>query len=135
VPDRPGGTAELFEALPVNGIHVDGIASIPGRALDLMIPELELDRWIEVIEPAAREVGATVTHDSDLASISIVGRGMQGRAGVAARMFGTLRDAGANIDSIATSEIRITCTVKRRDHEHAVRALHAAFELGRGDDN
>ncbi len=130
VPDRPGGSAELFEPLRAHGVNVDGIASIAGSALAIMIREPDLERTIEALEPAARRVGASLTHDSDLAKISIVGKGMQGRAGVAARMFRTLANVGVNIDSIATSEIRITCIVGRGGHERAVRALHTAFGLG-----
>jgi aspartate kinase len=44
-------------------------------------------------------------------------------------MFGTLADAGVNIEMITTSEIRITCMIAEDDVETAVRALHAAFEL------
>jgi aspartate kinase len=131
VPNRPGGSAEIFEALPKQGIHFYGIASIAGSALDLIVPEHELDPWLREIEPASRAVGATVTHDSDLATISIVGTGMQGRPGVAALMFRTITEVGANIDSIASSEIRVTCVVKRRRHEEAVCRLHSAFELDR----
>jgi aspartate kinase len=131
VPDRPGASAELFEPLGVHGIHVDGIASSAGSPLTIVIREPDLERLIEVLGPAARRVGAAVSHDTELARISIVGSGMRGRPGVAARMFRTLTDIGANIDSIATSEIRMTCVVRRGEHEQAVRALHTAFGLSK----
>ena len=44
-------------------------------------------------------------------------------------MFGTLADAGINIEMISTSEIRITTIIAEDRVEEAVRALHAAFEL------
>jgi aspartate kinase len=131
VPNRPGAGADLFEPLRQHGISVDAIAHIAEGDLTIMVHEPDLERIIGVIEPAATWLGASVTHDCDLAKISVVGKGMQGRAGVAARMFRTLADVGVNIDSIATSEIRITCIVRRNRHEQAVRALHAAFGLGR----
>jgi aspartate kinase len=40
-----------------------------------------------------------------------------------------LASANVNIDMITTSEIRITCIVKRDDVPAAAKALHAAFEL------
>jgi len=46
-------------------------------------------------------------------------------------MFGTLADAGVNIEMISTSEIRITTIIAEDALETAVRALHAAFELER----
>jgi aspartate kinase len=130
VPNRPGASAELFEPLRVHGVHVDAIASVAGSALAIMLREPDLEQMIDVIAPAARRLGASVTHVSDLARVSIVGKGMQGRPGVAARMFRTLTRVGAYIDSIATSEIRITCVVSRQTHEEAVRALHTEFGLG-----
>jgi aspartate kinase len=46
-------------------------------------------------------------------------------------MFGTLADAGVNIEMISTSEVRITCMIAEADLETALRALHDAFELER----
>ena len=62
-------------------------------------------------------------------SPTIVGAGIQNAPGYAARMFGTLADAGINIEMISTSEIRITTIIAEDRVEEAVRALHAAFEL------
>ena len=46
-------------------------------------------------------------------------------------MFGTLADAGVNIEMISTSEVRITCIIAEDELETALRALHGAFELER----
>ncbi|MGZ6260764.1 MAG: ACT domain-containing protein, partial [Candidatus Limnocylindrales bacterium] len=46
-------------------------------------------------------------------------------------MFGTLAEAGINIEMISTSEIRITCIIAEGDLERAAQALHHAFELER----
>jgi aspartate kinase len=131
VPDRPGGGADVFEPLLVHGISVDVIAHVAAADLTFMVRESDLDRTIEVLRPAADAVGAVVSHDHDLAKISVVGIAMPERTGVAATMFRTLANEGVNIDMIATSEIRITCIVRRVGHERAVRALHSAFGLGR----
>ena len=58
--------------------------------------------------------------------MSIVGAGIHNAPGYAARMFGTLADAGVNIEMISTSEIRITTIIAEDRVEDAVRALHAA---------
>ena len=76
---------------------------------------------------------ASIDTAEDLAKVSIVGTGMQSAPGYAARMFRTLASAGVNIHIISTSDIRITCVVSRERAEHAVRVLHAAFELDRED--
>jgi aspartate kinase len=55
---------------------------------------------------------------------------MRSNPGVAAKMFETLAREDVNIEMISTSSIRVSCVVQERDVERAVRALHAAFELG-----
>jgi aspartate kinase len=54
---------------------------------------------------------------------------MKTNQGVAARMFQVLSTEGVNIEMISTSSIRISCVVRARDVERAVKALHAEFEL------
>jgi aspartate kinase len=44
-------------------------------------------------------------------------------------MFSTLAKAGINIEMISTSEIKISCVIKEKYVELAVRELHSAFEL------
>ena len=61
--------------------------------------------------------------------MSIVGTGMLGQPGIAARMFEALSAARINIEMISTSEIRITCIVARERAREAVRALHRAYQL------
>jgi aspartate kinase len=44
-------------------------------------------------------------------------------------MFSALAAEGINIQTINTSEIKISCVIQEKYTELAVRALHAAFEL------
>ena len=78
--------------------------------------------------PRIGVVGATgFTQDSDIAKISLVGAGMRSHPGVAADMFEALADEGINIEIISTSSIRISCVVRARDVERAVKAVHKRF--------
>ena len=54
-----------------------------------------------------------MTHDDDVAKVSVVGLGMATQTGVAERMFRALADAGINIQMITTSEIKISVLVDR----------------------
>ena len=65
----------------------------------------------------------------DIAEISVVGVGMRTHYGVAEKMFGALAEAKVNIDSITTSEIRISCVVNKDQADEALRAVCVAFEL------
>jgi aspartate kinase len=58
---------------------------------------------------------------------------MKSHPGVAAKVFRTLGDESINIEMISTSPIKISCVIRGENVEQAVRALHAAFELGADD--
>jgi aspartate kinase len=82
------------------------------------------------MEQVVDEVEASgFTHDGDIGRVSLVGAGMKTHPGVAAQMFETLADAGVNIEMISTSSIRISCVIRARDAERAVRAVHQRFSL------
>ena len=134
VPDKPGVAAAIFEPLSEAGISVDVIVqniSTGGQTdLTFTVAEPDLKQAMALVEPVGASIGAGGVHSAGgLAKISIVGTGMLGTPGIAARMFKTLAAEGINIEMISTSEIRITCIVARRSAEKGVRALHRAFEL------
>ena len=129
VPDRPGLARTVFEPLADAGINVDMIVQNVGHGgatdLTFTIPRVELAAAKRILEPLVRELGfRELTTDSAVAKVSIVGAGIQNAPGYAARMFGALADAGINIETISTSEIRITAIIGEDRVEEAVRALH-----------
>lgn len=67
--------------------------------------------------------------DTDVAKVSIVGSGMVGQPGVAARFFEALAKEQINIKMIATSEIKVSCVVTEEDGVKALKAVHEAFKL------
>ena len=134
VPDQPGVARRVFDSLAVAGISIDVIVQNVSHGgttdLSFTIPRVELAKAKRILDPIVRELGAReLTTDSSVAKVSIVGAGIQNAPGYAARMFGTLADAGINIEMISTSEIRITTIIAEDRVEDAVRALHAAFAL------
>jgi aspartate kinase len=134
VPDRPGLAAAIFEPISAAGLSVDVIVqnvSTDGETdLTFTCSEGEVPTVERLVRKAAQEIGARdVVVAPGAAKVSIVGTGMVGTPGIAARMFRTLSTAGVNIQMISTAEIRITCLVGRDDVERSVRALHKAFRL------
>ena len=80
------------------------------------------------------EVGfLSLQHDDQIGKLAVVGAGMRTNAGVSARLFTALSDAGINIEMISTSEIRISVVTRADTINDAVRIVHSAFELD-GDD-
>ena len=134
VPDRPGIAASLFEPLAQAGISVDTIVQNTSleRITDISftVSRTDLPRAVREIETVADSIGASgVATDSTLASVSVVGSGMQHSPGYASRMFRILAEGNINIDMITTSEIRISCIIKEDQVREAVRLLHHGFQL------
>ena len=134
VPDRPGIAAALFEPLAQAGISVDTIVQNTSveRATDISftVSRTDLPKTLEYMEAVTTEVGAGgLVSDPTLASVSIVGSGMQNAPGYASRMFRILADGYINIDMITTSEIRISCVIREDQVAEAVRLLHRGFQL------
>lgn len=65
--------------------------------------------------------------DEAVAKVSIVGAGMYGSPGVAAKMFGALGSVGINLEVISTSEISVSCLIREERTKEAVNAVHALF--------
>ncbi|MEA2548374.1 MAG: aspartate kinase, partial [Chloroflexota bacterium] len=134
VPDRPGIARSLFDPLAEAGVNVDMIVQNVGHGgetdVSFTVPQAELGKAKKTLEAIVRDLGAReMTTDASVAKVSIVGAGLHNAPGYAARMFGTLADAGVNIEMISTSEVRITCMIAEEALETALRALHSAFEL------
>lgn len=135
VPDKPGIAAKIFKDIAKENINVDMIIQNVSRtgATDLSFTVMgeELNKTIKVAKYVAKKIGAgDLTIDKDIAKVSIVGIGMKSHSGVAANMFGALAEKGINIEMISTSEIKISCVVKKSQGEEAVRAIHKKFGLG-----
>ena len=135
IPDRPGIAAAIFGPLADAGVNVDMIVqnvSEDGKKTDLTftVSRSELARALDSIEKAAPQIGyREITHDANVAKVSIIGIGMRAHPGVAQTMFRTLSEKGINIQVISTSEIKVSVLIAVEYVELAVRALHSAYEL------
>jgi aspartate kinase len=134
VPDRPGIAAGIFGPLADSHINVDVILQNIGHDgttdLSFTLAESDLRQAEPLVSSIAAAVGASgYEATADIAKVSVVGTGMLNTPGIAATMFRTLADAGINIELISTSEIRITCIIKRDEVRNAVQALHRAYQL------
>jgi aspartate kinase len=139
VPDRPGISAALFEPLAAANVNVDMIVqntSTQGTTdISFTMPMADMGEAEQIVSRVATEIGATgVSHDNDIAKVSLVGAGMKSAPGIAAKMFRVLADEGVNIEMISTSTIRVSIVCSAGDMERAARALHTAFGLDSGVD-
>lgn len=134
VDNIPGHAAKVFAHLAKAKVVVNDIIQTEISAekanLSFMIASEDLQAAEAAIGEIKEEVGCEdVFVRKDIAEVSVIGVGMRSHYGVAEKMFGALAEAKVNIDSITTSEIRISCAVDKDEAEKALRAVCVAFEL------
>ncbi len=130
----PGNAAKVFAHMAqakvvVNDIIQTEISSEKAN-ISFMIDISDLNPAKAAIEEIKEEIDLQdIFVRDDIAEVSVVGVGMRSHYGVADKMFGALAKAKVNIDSITTSEIRISCAVDEHEAEKALEAVCLAFEL------
>ena len=134
VDNVPGNAARIFACLANAKVVVNDIVQTEVSAkkanLSFMIGASDLAAAQKAVEEIQNEVHCErIFVRDDIAEISVVGVGMRTHYGVADKMFSALAKAKVNIDSITTSEIRISCIVSKDQAEKALEALCFAFEL------
>ncbi|HEY1491163.1 MAG TPA: aspartate kinase, partial [Steroidobacteraceae bacterium] len=133
----PGTAHRLFGALREEGISVILISQGSSEhSICCAIPQEQSERAAEVVRRAfERELKdgqvQSVDVDPDLAILAVVGDGMAGTPGIAAKVFTALGTTGVNVRAIAqgASERNISAVVDGRHATRALRAVHAGLYL------
>ena len=135
--DQPGVAFKLFNHLANHNINVDVILQSVGRDgtkdISFTVDEDNVEEAVAVMERHRQTslICDKIDVDRNIAKVSVVGAGMTSNAGVAAKMFEALYDAGINIKMISTSEIKITALIDRKYVDEAMRAVHDKFIVNR----
>lgn len=134
VKNEPGTAFKIFNLLARHNINVDIIIQSIGREerkdISFTVANTDLEEAMALLKENQETLSAqSVTSEEGVAKISIIGAGMTGNPGVAAKMFEALSNANINIKMIATSEIRITVLIDEADVNRAMRTVHDAFDL------
>ncbi len=131
----PRLAAKVLQILTDEDIDVLMISqSSSEESITLAIPKEHGSRAQNALELSllgSKEV-REVRIEAGLSIIAVVGAGMKGTPGVAARVFGTMATNSINIRAIAqgSSELNISFIVKKEDAKRAVESLHDDFKLG-----
>lgn len=139
VDNKPGNAAKLFSHLAGAKVVINDIIQTEVDAekanVSFTIGMSDFNDAVEAVESIKDELGCErVFTRKDIAEVSAVGVGMRSHYGIAERMFGALSKAKVNVDSITTSEIRISCVVDENQAEKALEAVCLAFELDKPAD-
>ncbi|MGC1244880.1 MAG: aspartate kinase [Spirulinaceae cyanobacterium] len=121
IPDQPGMAAKVFSLLAKENISVDMIIQsqrcriingVPCRDIACTVAQPDAQAAQKTLQAVAKELQCgEISVDTKIAKVSIVGSGMVGQPGVAAKMFAALAKEKINIQMITTSEIKISCVV------------------------
>jgi aspartokinase/homoserine dehydrogenase 1 len=135
----PGVAARTFEALHREGISVSLISQASSEhSICLTVPAAAAARARRSLlaafaaERARREID-DVDVRTGLATVAVVGLGMAGTPGIAARVFSAVAAGGINVVAVAqgSSELNISFVVEEGTEGAALRRIHDDFQLAK----
>jgi aspartate kinase len=136
VPDIPGKAAQIFTIVAEAHANIDMIVQNVSAAatgvtdISFTLQKTDGDKVLAALTAAQADVGfASLQYDDQIGKLALVGAGMGTNAGVSAKLFTALFDAGINIEMISTSEIRISVVTRADTITKALRVVHTAFDL------
>ena len=140
VPDVPGKAAQIFTLVASTDANIDMIVQNVSTAatgladISFTLPKSDGAKVLKALEDSKDETGFhSLQYDDQIGKLALVGAGMRTNAGVSARLFTALFEAGINIEMISTSEIRISVVTRADTINDAVRVVHSAFGLDAED--
>jgi aspartate kinase len=119
-----GFMARLFNVLDKHGVVIDMIATSEVSLSMTTDSESGLEAAVEELEEFSE-----VRVEKGQCIVCLVGEGMCGEVGTAARVFGAVRDANVNVRMISQGarEINVAFMISNDDIDATVRALHREF--------
>ncbi len=134
VPDVPGVAYKILGPVGESNIEVDMIVQNIGADqttdFTFTVNQNDCHRVLDILKVTADSIGArSISGDTEVAKVSLVGVGMRSHAGIASQMFQVMAKENINIQMISTSEIKISIVIDQKYLELAVRALHSHFKL------
>jgi aspartokinase/homoserine dehydrogenase 1 len=135
----PGIAARTFAAVHAAGLSVSTIFQASSESsIGFTLPASEAGPAVTALRRAFKEeLSAGLVDDvasrTDVAVIAVVGEGMAGTPGIAARVFTALARAGLNVIAVAqgSSERNISFVVRSDQAAEAARRVHDAFQLAK----
>ena len=134
VKDKPGVAASVFKPLSQNYINIDMVVQTSSgnkkeTDITFTIKSEDLSKTLRLIKQNKKIKYRDLIVNKNVSKISIIGVGMVTTPGVTYRMFQTLAKKGINILVIATSEIKISVLINKKNIKKALTALHKEFKL------
>lgn len=102
---------------------------VPQSVAELVVAALQREFERELFHNHIHQISG----QTDIVIVAVVGGGMKGTPGIAAKVFSALAEKNLNVIAIAqgSSETNISLVVAEKDADQAVCAIHEAFALHR----
>jgi aspartate kinase len=128
--ETPNIAGRLFTLLGENNINISMISGSSESNLSFVIKKSDVRKAVELLNEQFVGNGIrSLEVMENVCIITVVGAGMAGTKGIAARIFQTVADSGVNIIMIAqgSSEVNISFVVGLGEGDRAVEVLHKKF--------
>ena len=129
----PGTAAKIFDALARKSVNIMMISQSPSESsISMVVKKDDLDTAITTLDlTLVDNLIKNVKVNEDVAVIAVVGSGMRGIKGIAAKVFTSISEKKINVIMITqgSSELNLAFVVNNSDCEKAVRSLHETFML------
>lgn len=123
--------SNLFEKIAAKKINIDMISQTAPMNetvnISFTIPKEDLKECMEILKDFASEDKISI--DEDITKFSVVGIGMKTTSGVTATIFKLFDENNIQVKMITTSEIRLTCAIKREDKFKAIEIVAEKYAL------
>ncbi|HEY7228208.1 MAG TPA: aspartate kinase [Nitrososphaeraceae archaeon] len=131
----PGTAAKIFDALAKKSVNIMMISQSPSESsISMVVKKDDLDTAITTLDLTLLDnVIKNVRVNEDVAVIAVVGSGMRGIKGIAAKVFTSISEKNINVIMITqgSSELNLAFVLNNSDCEKAVRSLHETFMLSK----
>lgn len=133
VPNKPGVASRIFERLSHAGIFIDMIVQnlISNDLVDLSF-SFSREQFTEALQLShtlATELGCDkIDPKEQIAKLSVYGIGLRSHTEVGIAMFRALAEAGINVETINTSEVRVNVVVDANEGSRALACLKREFQ-------
>jgi aspartate kinase len=126
-----GTAAKIFDALARNQVNIMMISQTPSESsITIVVKKQDVDKAIMTLE--LNFLGKLIKRidvNENVAIIAVVGAGMRGIKGVAAKTFGAVAKRDINVIMITqgSSELNLAFVIEDKNCEEAVNVLHQEF--------
>ncbi len=133
---KPGSAAKIFDVVAKSGANILMISqSVSESNISLVVKRATAQKAANALEIALLGEGGLkqVLLEDDVSAIAVIGGGMRGTPGIAAKVFGAVSSKGINVRMIAqgSSEQNISFCVDQKDGKQTVTLIHSVFGLGK----